>query len=146
MGGVGTFKLGAQFPDLFARAAADRRASRSSTDVLASLRNVPVLMWNNTGDELVNDGCLQRDGGEARLARLPLRARRSSALRERRCSPLFPNHLQLAVNDQYAPAADFLGTREVDRNPRHVTYVVDPDAQPRGARAWSATTPTGSRA
>jgi hypothetical protein len=31
----------------------------------------------------------------------------------------------LAINDQYAPAADFLGTAKVDRNPAHVTYAVD---------------------
>jgi hypothetical protein len=38
---------------------------------------------------------------------------------------LFPNHLELAVNDQYAPAAAFLGSAQVDPNPSHVTYVVD---------------------
>jgi hypothetical protein len=42
------------------------------------------------------------------------------------CSPLFPNHLELAVNDQFAPAAAFLDTATVDRNPPHVTFVVDP--------------------
>ena len=36
------------------------------------------------------------------------------------------DHFALAVNDQYAPAADFLGTHAVDRNPPHVTYVVNP--------------------
>ncbi|HYB25882.1 MAG TPA: hypothetical protein VEF89_04655 [Solirubrobacteraceae bacterium] len=45
MGGIGTFKLGAQIPDLFARAPADGRL-RDHNNVLASLRNVPVLMWN----------------------------------------------------------------------------------------------------
>src|SRR5205807_7950765 len=30
------------------------------------------------------------------------------------------------VNDQYAPAAAFLGTTLVNRNPAHVTYVIDP--------------------
>src|SRR5205085_7959488 len=41
------------------------------------------------------------------------------------CSPLFTNHLQLAINDQFAPAAAFLGTALVNRNPAHVTYVLD---------------------
>jgi hypothetical protein len=41
------------------------------------------------------------------------------------CSPMFPDHLELAVNDQFAPAAAFLGTAHVDFNPAHVTYVVD---------------------
>jgi hypothetical protein len=31
----------------------------------------------------------------------------------------------LAINDQFAPAAAFLGSATVDRNPAHVTYVVD---------------------
>ena len=35
-------------------------------------------------------------------------------------------HLTLAIHDQYAPATEFLGTAKVDRNPAHVTYVVDP--------------------
>jgi hypothetical protein len=41
------------------------------------------------------------------------------------CSPLFPGHLTLAVNDQYAPAAAFLDTAQVNFNPAHVTYVED---------------------
>ena len=36
------------------------------------------------------------------------------------------DHLTLAINDQYQPAADFLGTTQVNRNPSHVTYVVNP--------------------
>jgi hypothetical protein len=31
----------------------------------------------------------------------------------------------LAINDQYAPPTAFLGSATVDRNPSHVTYVVD---------------------
>src|SRR5581483_8145531 len=41
------------------------------------------------------------------------------------CSPLFPNHLMLAINDQFAPAAAFLGSATVNPNPAHVTYEVD---------------------
>ena len=36
------------------------------------------------------------------------------------------DHFALALNDQFAPAASFLGTYRVDRNPAHVTYVVNP--------------------
>ncbi len=36
------------------------------------------------------------------------------------------DHFTLATNDQYAPAASFLGTHRVDRNPAHVSYVVNP--------------------
>jgi hypothetical protein len=41
---------------------------------------------------------------------------------------LFPaaDHLTLATNDEYGPGADWLGEHKVDRNPPHVTYVVDP--------------------
>ena len=36
------------------------------------------------------------------------------------------DHLTLAINDEYAPAAAFLGTETVNRNPAHVTYVYNP--------------------
>jgi hypothetical protein len=35
------------------------------------------------------------------------------------------HHLELAVNDQFAPAAAFLGSATVNPNPAHVTYEVD---------------------
>jgi hypothetical protein len=35
-------------------------------------------------------------------------------------------HLTLAINDQFQPAANFLGTTKVDRDPAHVTYVENP--------------------
>src|SRR6476659_1740836 len=40
---------------------------------------------------------------------------------------LFTHHLQLAINDEYGPAADFLGSHRVKRNPAHVTYVLFPE-------------------
>jgi C-terminal binding-module, SLH-like, of glucodextranase len=124
MGGIGTFKLGSQFPDLFARAQ-PTVGDESSTDVLASLRNVPVLMWNNHGDELVNDGLYTATA--AKLDSLGYRYELDAyqPCSNSGCSPLFANHLQLAINDQYAPAAAFLGAARVNRNPAHVTYVVD---------------------
>ena len=57
------------------------------------------------------------------------------------------DHFALAANDQYAPAAAFLGTHRVDRNPAHVTYIVNPKmdfgragtvARYRGRRPWFA--------
>jgi pimeloyl-ACP methyl ester carboxylesterase len=124
MGGVGSFKLGSQFPDLFARIQ-PTVGFESTTGDLASLRNVPVLMWNNDGDELANDALFNSTASKLdslgyRYEIDVYRPCASSA-----CSPLFPNHLQLAVNDQYAPAADFLGEAKVDRNPAHVTFVLD---------------------
>ncbi len=124
MGGFGTYDLASQFPDLFARAQ-PTVGEESDTTVLASLRNVPVLAWNNSADELVpatdylpTEQALVSDG-----YRIELDVYRPCA--STLCSPLFPDHLELAVNDEFAPAATFLGSATVDRNPAHVTYVVD---------------------
>ena len=116
MGGFGTFKLAEQFPDLFARGAARRWATELDTDMLGSLRNIPVLMWNSAADELVPIPGLPADGRAARLARLPLRARRVRA----RASTT-----RSRINDQFGPAAAFLapngrsrpGARDLRRRP-----------------------------
>jgi hypothetical protein len=125
MGGFGTFKLGSQFPDLFARAQ-PTVGDELTTEDLASFRNLPVLMWNNHGDELVNDAGFTATAAELDSLgyRYELDAYQPCA--NAACSPLFANHLQLAINDQYAPAAKFLGTARVNRNPAHVTYAMDP--------------------
>ena len=65
--------------------------------------------------------------------------------RRGQCSPVFPNHLELAVNDWFEPAAAFLGTAPVDRNPPHVTLRGGPGARHPEVRASSPTTPTGCR-
>lgn len=124
MGGFGSFKLGSQFPDLFARIQ-PTVGFEFNNDVLASLRNVPVLMWNNNGDELANDAGFNATAGKLDSLgyRYELDAFRPCA--HPACSPLFSNHLQLAINDQYAPAAKFLGRAAVARNPSHVTYVLN---------------------
>ncbi len=128
MGGIGTFKLAAQFPDLFARAQ-PTVGDESNNDVLASLRNVPVLMWNNTADELVNPALYGLTA--SKLSSLGYRYELDAfepclaAPQPAKCSPLFTNHLELAINDQFAPAAAFLGSAVVDPNPAHVTYVLD---------------------
>lgn len=125
MGGIGTFDVGAQFPDLFARAQ-PTVGDESDTGVLASLRNLPVLMWNTAGDELVGP---ELYGPTAlKLANLGYRYESDvyQPCASPLCSPLFPNHLELAVNDQFAPAAAFLDSTNVNRNPPHVTFVVDP--------------------
>jgi len=124
MGGIGTFKLGAQFPDLFARAQ-PTVGFETNNDVLASLRNLPVLMWNESADELVNASDYAQTA--AKLAGLGYRYELDvyQPCANSLCSPLFPNHLMLGINDQFAPAAAFLGSATVDPNPAHVTYVVD---------------------
>jgi hypothetical protein len=125
MGGIGSFKLAAHFPDLFARIQ-PTVGDEGSTDVLASLRNVPVLMWNNHGDELVNNLGFQEtaDALDELGYRYELDAFQPCA--NPACSALFPNHLQLAINDWFQPPAEFLGDARVERNPAHVTYVVNP--------------------
>jgi pimeloyl-ACP methyl ester carboxylesterase len=115
MGGFGTFKLAEQFPDLFAKAQATVGAS-ASNNLVPSLRNIPFLMWNMAVDELVPEATY-----------LPTAQALDGAGYRYELDVFAPgDHLTLAVNDQYAPAADFLGTTRVDRNPAHVTYVVDP--------------------
>ena len=114
MGGFGTFKLAEQFPDLFARAQPTVGESED-TNMIASLRNIPVLMWNALADELVPPTSYLPTSDE--LDRLGYRYELDIFSGE---------HLTLAIHDQYAPAAEFLGTAKVDRNPAHVTYVVDP--------------------
>jgi hypothetical protein len=83
-------------------------------------------MWNTHGDELVNNLGFQEtaDALDELGYRYELDAFQPCV--NPACSPLFPNHLQLAVNDWYQPAADFLGDARVRRNPAHVTYVVYP--------------------
>ncbi|MDX6651637.1 MAG: hypothetical protein QOJ38_418 [Solirubrobacterales bacterium] len=115
MGGIGTFKLAAQFPDLFAKAQPTVGFERA-TARLASLRNIPILMWNGASDELVNPAFYLPDVNA--LDQLAYRYE----------SDIFVpgEHLSLAINDQFKPAADFLGSSRVNRNPFHITYVHDP--------------------
>lgn len=115
MGGYGTFKLAEQFPDLFAKAQPTVGASANNS-LVPSLRNVPFLMWNMATDELVPE-----------TSYLPTAQALDSAGYRYELDVFAPgDHLTLAINDQYAPAAEFLGTSQVDPNPPHVTYVVDP--------------------
>ena len=132
MGGYGTYKFATQFPDLFAKGqptvgpptlgvsftARDSTSSPSSSTyfMLPSLRNVPFLIWNAVQDELV-----PFSGAQAQ-------ADRFGELGLRYAFDAFQpaEHFTLAYNDQYQPAADFLGTSRVDRDPPHVTYVVNP--------------------
>jgi hypothetical protein len=128
MGGFGTFDIGAQFPDLFARAQ-PTVGEETDNNVLASFRNLPVLMWNVHGDELVNDKAFLATAHKLELLgyRVTLHAHLPCASTgSPQCSPIIPNHLELAINDWFKPAATFLGGTLVNRNPFHVTYVVDP--------------------
>jgi hypothetical protein len=88
----------------------------SADDQLPSLRNTPIMAWNADGDELV-----PIDESEAAEQALAVHGLRFTEW-------LFTasDHLTLATNDEYGPAAVFLGAHRVDRDPPHVTYVVDP--------------------
>ena len=146
MGGYGTYKFATQFPDLFAKAqptvgppalgiwvppgAPTGGASRLTDLQLGSLRNIPFLIWDASSDELVPlPGPVQQ-------------ASDIDALGYRYEFDVFSpaEHLTLAVNDEYKPAADFLGTDKVDLNPPHVTYVYNPsmDFAPDGTAAGHA--------
>ena len=116
MGGFGTYRLLARWPDLFARGFSVVGAPGSVIDQLPSLRNTPLLAWNSTQDELVN---IQTS--EAAVA-----ANTAAGIRFTEDKFLTADHLTLAGNDEYGPGAAFLGSARVDRNPFHVTYVVDP--------------------
>ena len=133
MGGYGTYKLATQYPDLFAAGQpvvgppgqgiwlppADPQpggAASNTNRMLASLRNIPFLIWNGGVDQLVP------------IPGPTAQAQSFDDLGYRYIFDVFPSsdHFQLAINDSFQPAADFLGTRRVARNPAHVTYVVNP--------------------
>jgi hypothetical protein len=132
MGGYGTYKFTSQFPDLFARAqptvgppalgiwippAPPTGGEDSLTErMLASVRNVPFLIWDETTDELVP------------IAGVLKQVEKFDTLGYRYEFDQFQagEHLTLAINDEFEPAAEFLGTATVNRNPAHVTYVYNP--------------------
>lgn len=133
MGGYGTYKFASQFPDLFARAQPtvgppglgvwvppaepQQGGNQSLTQrMLGSVRNVPFLIWDETTDELVP------------IAGVLEQVKTFDELGYRYEFDQFQagEHLTLALNDEYAPAAAFLGTETVDSDPAHVTYVYNP--------------------
>jgi pimeloyl-ACP methyl ester carboxylesterase len=116
MGGFGTYRLLARWPDLFARGFSVVGVPGSVDDQLVSLRNTPLLAWNSTADELV-----RIDESEAAVT-----ADTAAGIRFQENLFLTADHLTLAGNDEYGPGADWLGTARVDRSPAHISYVVDP--------------------
>src|SRR3954447_17832256 len=123
MGGFGTYRLLARYPDLFARGFSVVGIPGTVNDQLASLRNTPIMAWNSGADELV-----RIDESEQAVKDL-------TAAGLRFVEDLFPtaDHLTLATNDEYGKGADWLGSFRVDRSPSHVTYVVDPTEDSSGA-------------
>jgi hypothetical protein len=116
MGGFGTYRMLARWPDLFARGWSVVGEPGSVDDQLVSLRNTPLLAWNSTEDELVNINTSEN----------AVKDNTAAGIRFEEDKFLTADHLTLAANDEYGPGAAWLGTQRVDRNPYHVTYVVDP--------------------
>ena len=125
MGGFGTYRLLARWPDLFSRGWSVVGEPQSVSDQLGSLRNTPLLAWNSAEDELVNISTSEN----------AVKANTAAGIRFEEDKFLTADHLTLAANDQFAPGAAFLGNARVDRNPYHVTYVVDPTEDNRQATA-----------
>jgi hypothetical protein len=116
MGGFGTYRLLARWPDLFARGWSVVGEPGSVDDQLKSLRNTPLLAWNSAEDELVNINTSEQ----------AVKDNTAAGIRFEEDKFLTADHLTLAANDEYGPGAAWLGTERVDRNPYHVTFVVDP--------------------
>jgi hypothetical protein len=133
MGGYGTYRFGAMYPDLFYKAQptvgppgvgiwvppADPTGGPDSNTfpMLPSFRNLPIMMWVMHTDELVpfvGTEYQAHQGFDALGLRYEFWAFAPG------------EHLTLAINDQFQPAADWLGQGTVDVNPAHVTYVVNP--------------------
>ncbi|HEV2981393.1 MAG TPA: hypothetical protein VGX51_08170 [Solirubrobacteraceae bacterium] len=132
MGGYGTYKFASQFPDLFAKAqptvgppalgiwappAEPTGGEATLTQrMLASVRNIPFLIWDEKTDELVP------------IAGVKEQVKKFDELGYRYEFDEFQagDHLTLAINDEFAPAAAFLGTDTVNPDPPHVTYTYNP--------------------
>jgi hypothetical protein len=115
MGGFGTYRMLARWPDLFSRGFSVVGAPGAVNDQLISLRNTPLLLWNADGDELVN----------VRTSENAVAALTEAGVRFEHDLFLTADHVTLAANDEYAPGAAFLGTHEVNRDPARISYVVD---------------------
>jgi pimeloyl-ACP methyl ester carboxylesterase len=115
MGGGGTYRLASRWPDLWARAF-PIVGPPTSEETFASLRNIPVLAWYGQNDELVPVA----DSEQAFLSA------KNMGLRYDMWVFAPAGHVTEGNNDEYTPAAQFFGDNTVDRNPYHVTYLVDP--------------------
>jgi pimeloyl-ACP methyl ester carboxylesterase len=125
MGGFGTFRFLARWPDLFGRGMSTVGAPGSVGEQLRSLRNTPIMTWNSAADELV-----PIDTSEQMVTDM-------TAAGIRFIHDLFAasDHLTLSTNDEYSVPAAFLGDHRADRSPAHVTYVVDPTEDSKDAQA-----------
>ncbi|SEP18377.1 hypothetical protein SAMN04487948_11937 [Halogranum amylolyticum] len=124
MGAFGTFRLGGQYPDLFARAFAvsggafEAESYEGSTpQYLDGFRNLPLRMWNGGADKLVPAPVFTAT--EERLRELGYRHELG----------VFPeyDHFTFAFRDEWGPARDFLGDATVPMHPTRVVYPLVPE-------------------
>ncbi len=115
MGGEGTYELGSEWPDLWARAFPIVGPPTSSGS-FANFRNVPVMAWYGQNDELVGPEMSEEAFTNALQA----------GIRYDHWIFTPAGHITEGNNDEYAPAAEFFGNATVDRDAAHVTYYYDP--------------------
>jgi len=115
MGGGGTYRLASRWPDLWARAF-PIVGPPTSAETFKVLRNIPIMAWYAQTDELVGPEMSEEAYSNAQGA----------GIRYDHWVFVPAGHITIGNNDEFAPAAAFLGDHRVDRDPAHVTYVVDP--------------------
>ncbi len=116
MGGFGTYRLAAAYPDLFARAFTG--VGPAGTSVPGSEQNVrwvPFLNWVAAADELVT-----YDRARAAQARMVAAGMRSALW------TFAGEHFTAAILDEWGEGRRFLGDARVVRDPWRVTYLFDP--------------------
>ena len=128
MGGYATFHLGTLYPDLFGSmqptvgpafvgtVGAPDGTSNDTKPMFPSLRNIPILSWHASADELVTSNYALEE--EQAMAKDGL---------DFEWDLFAPaEHLTLTLNDEYAPAEAFVALTKNNVNPPHVTYVRNP--------------------
>jgi len=135
MGGYGTYKLGVEYPDLFAKAfttvgppglgvwvppaaPVPGGASTLTEPLLGNVRWLPYLNWAQATDELVPYAGVRAQ--QAQFVKLGLRSQLSTF------TP--GEHFTLAVLDAWQSARDYLGSTPVTRDPPRVDYAFFPSA------------------
>ncbi len=116
MGGFGTYRLAAAYPDLFAKAFTGVGPAGSSVPGSEqNVRWVPFLNWVAAADELVT-----YDRARAAQARMVAAGMRSAFW------TFAGEHFTVAILDEWGEAAKFLGDARVTRDPWRVSYLFDP--------------------
>lgn len=127
MGGYGTYKLGAMYPDLFGKAfpvvgppaegiwPGVGSGTTLTHTILENFRNLPLMIWDGIVDELVP------------ISGVTVQAQRLDDLGYRYLFDVFTgDHFALAIADEWDRAKAWMGDAAVDRDPAHVTYKVMP--------------------